>query len=69
MSEYKKCDLTIEEIEEIIIKRLENARLQMWNFEQKGKYQTDDERAWLESKLLSIETLAIELGIIDNGTI
>ena len=69
MSEYKKCDLTIEEIEEIIIRRLENARLQMRNFEQKGKYQTDDERAWLESKLLSIETLAIELGIIDNGTI
>ena len=69
MSEYKKCDLTIEEIEEIIIRRLEHARWEMRNFEQKGKYQTDDERAWLESKLLSIETLAIELGIIDNGTI
>ena len=69
MNEYKECTLTKDEIVEIVIKRLEMARMQYRNFQQKGRYQTEEERISCETRLLGIETLAIELGIIEHGTI
>ena len=69
MNEYKECTLTKEEIVELVIERLEVARCQMRNFEQKGKYQTEEERIRYEARLLAVETLAIQLGIIETGTI
>lgn len=69
MSEYRECTLEKEEIVELVIQRVEKARAAYYNFMQKGKYQTDEERVSVITRLIAIETLAFEMGIIDTCTI
>ena len=69
MYDYKECTLTQEEIVELVKEKLERAKGDYWNFQQKGKYGTEEEKILVESNLLTLELLAYQMGIIETCTL